>query len=63
MADVYNATQVARSCLDKRAYPTRTDARRAKRIMASKKRCVFSIYFCSHCGNWHLTHQARGMRA
>jgi hypothetical protein len=55
----YNATHIARSCLAKRYYHSRKDARYAKRLMAQKKGCVFTIYRCRHCDGFHLTHQQR----
>lgn len=56
----YRAFQTARSCLTKRAYATRAEARRAKRVMAQRHGVVFTIYRCAHCAHFHLTHQPRG---
>ena len=58
-AHAYDAQLAARSCLGKRYYHTRSDARRAKRAMAERYGCVFTIYRCGHCGGLHLTHQRR----
>lgn len=58
-AHAYDPAATARSCIGKRYYHTRTDARRAKRAMAEKYRCVFTIYRCQHCAGYHLTHQVR----
>lgn len=53
---------IRRSCSEKRHYTSRGQARRAKRIMASLKRQVFSIYRCSYCGSFHITHSKRDKR-
>jgi hypothetical protein len=45
------------SCTRKIPYATRGEAKRAKRIMASKKREVFSIYRCPYCLEWHIAHR------
>lgn len=58
----YSAWLAARSCITKRYYHTRSDAKRAKRAMSERYGCVFTIYRCSHCGGLHLTHQGRTTR-
>lgn len=56
------AAHIRRSCSEKRHYASRSAARRAKRVMAAIKHQVFTIYRCSYCGCWHITHNKRNFR-
>lgn len=40
----------------KHRFPTQSDAVRAARRMNNQHKGLPSVYFCTHCNSWHLTH-------
>ena len=53
----------ARECTDKRAYPTRREAKRVQRIMEERTGEDFKRYRCRICGDYHVAHRVpSGMR-
>lgn len=52
-----------RECTGKRAYPTRSEAKRVQRIMEERTGEDFKRYRCRICGDYHVAHRVpSGMR-
>lgn len=51
-----------RNCRKKSRYKTENRARIVGMISAAREAAVLYPYECPHCGEWHLTKQARGQR-
>ena len=47
-----------KTCNGKNCYKTRTEAEKVaieQELQDLKQELRIKVYFCAHCGNWHLT--------